>query len=72
MGMLAGAAVRSNRSAGIAEVIDEAVGPAATEGGRAPYSAISIGVAGPASGFSSIRAMNSEAPRSMAAAAPNT
>src|SRR4029077_9616766 len=38
----------------------------------APYSAMSTGVAGPASGLSSIRIMQSEAATSMTAAAPNT
>ena len=74
MGMLAGAAVRSNPNTGIAEAITggQADNKICRYRGREPYSAISIGVAGPASGFSSIRAMNNEAPASMAAAAAKT
>ena len=74
MGMLAGAAVRSNPNTGIAEAITggEADNKIYRHRGREPYSAISIGVAGPDRGFSSIRAMNNEAAVSMAAAAANT
>jgi hypothetical protein len=42
------------------------------EAGQAPYSSISAGVAGPASGFSSISTMQSDPKAISAAAAANT